>query len=113
MIRYTLHVPEQRNDGSLIEPAYFEEIEGALEVLAGGWTLTPGIGGWRGENERYREPVRLYAMDVEQDLNGNLRRALVLQAGRIADELEQEAVYLTRQDIETYFVSPARKEITA
>lgn len=109
MIRYTLHVPETLNDGALVSEETFAQIEQTILNIAGGFTITPGIGGWLGESQTYREPVRLYLIDTDEDYrHGDKLHAL---AEEIAYELEQEAVYLTRQTIETYFVSPARREI--
>lgn len=93
MTRYTLHVPETRNDGSLVEPEVFAEIEGMILDRAGGYTLTHGIGAWRGDGTTYREPVRLYAVDTD------VHAALVNIAHDVARMLDQEAVYLTAQEI--------------
>lgn len=99
MTRYTLHVPEHYNNGDPVSSEYFAEVEARIEDVAGGWTLTHGIGGWLGDDGRYREPVRLYAMDVD-DLDA-LRASIALRglAQKIARELDQEAVYLTAQEI--------------
>jgi hypothetical protein len=104
--RYTLHVPEQYNDGSLVAPEYFAHIEQAIEDVAGGWTLTHGIGGWRGEDTRYREPVRLYHVDVAHPKPGERPVDRLLDiADDIAAALGQEAVYMTAQQITTTLVT--------
>lgn len=96
MTRFTLHVPEQYNDGAAVDPAYFTDaVEPAILALSGGFTLTHGIGAWRGDDTVYREPVRLYAIDAEHDLGP----ALTAVAEGVARHLEQEAVYLTAQEI--------------
>ena len=104
MTRYTLHIPEQYNDGSPVAPEYFATVEQAVEDIAGGWTLTHGIGGWRGEDSRYREPVRLYALDTDEPLARNELQQL---AAEIGQALGQEAVYLTAQTIISTLISPA------
>lgn len=106
MTRYTLHIPEQYNDGSLIPPEDLREYEREIEEIAGGFTLTHGIGGWRGDEQTYREPVRLYSADVGHDLNSAIRRSFQALAQKIATDLSQEAIYLTRQEIETFMVAP-------
>lgn len=107
MTRYTLHVPEQYNNGDPVPPEYFAVIEREIEDYAGGWTLTHAIGGWRGEDSRYRESVRLYHVDTD---NGPAR--LLGTAEAIAQALDQEAVYLTAQEISTTLVT-SRQEVGA
>ncbi|MDE2101471.1 MAG: hypothetical protein KGL39_29770 [Patescibacteria group bacterium] len=107
MTRYTLHIPEQYNDGAPVAPEYFATVEQAVEDIAGGWTLTHGIGGWRGEDSRYREPVRLYHVDTDSAPD-----PLLDLADDIAAALGQEAVYLTAQDISTTLVT-SRQEVAA
>jgi hypothetical protein len=104
-MRYTLHVPEQYNDGLPVSPEYFATVEREIEDFAGGWTLTHGIGGWRGEDTRYREPVRLYHVDTERAPD-----PLLDIADDIAAALGQEAVYLTAQEISTTLVT-SRQEV--
>lgn len=112
MIRYTLHVPELLNDGTPVQPWQLDQLEADLLTIAGGFTQTTGQGAWRGEDGLYREPVRLYHIDTEPDA-WRTKDRLVQLAQDIAERLDQEAVYLTRQEIETFLVTPARKEIEA
>jgi len=101
MTRYTLHVPEVRNDGAPVEPEVFAEVEREILDRAEGFTLTHGIGAWRGDGTTYREPVRMYHVDGEDvDLHD-----VALYVARI---LDQEAVYLTAQEILTTLVTPER-----
>jgi hypothetical protein len=98
--RYTLHIPEQLNDGSPVGQGTFDWIERDLLDVAGGFTLTHGIGAWRGDDTVYREPVRLYSVDTADDVAAAL--TTVAQAARLA--LSQEAVYLTSTEIGTTLV---------
>ena len=110
MTRYTLHVPEQYNDGREIPGHIFDQVE--LEILqaAGGFTRTAGTGGWRGDDGNvYVEPVQLYHIDSADPTTAAV---LLLLAEDLARQLDQEAIYLTRQEITTHFVT-AREEITA
>jgi hypothetical protein len=50
--RFTLHVPEALNDGTPVGPESFDLIENALLIIGGGFTLTHGIGAWRGDGGR-------------------------------------------------------------
>jgi len=108
--RWTLHVPENYNDGSPVEPSVFEEIEDKILRLAGGFTRKLARGAWRGDEQDYHEPVGLYLIDTEDP---SLEAELLELARDIAARLSQEAVYLTRQVIDTFLVTPAREEITA
>jgi hypothetical protein len=109
--RYTLHVPVFDNAGRAIPEDSVTEIEDALTTIAGGWTMIPSaVGGWRGEDRSYRELVNLYHVDSDED---GTEAWLIALARKIAESLEQEAVYLTRQEIEAFLVAPAREEIPA
>ncbi len=111
MTRFTLHIPEQYNDGELVAPEYFAAVEQAVEDIAGGWTLTHAIGGWRGKDSRYRESVRLYHADIDGSVEHHIDRLSAL-AQDIASALNQEAVYLTAQAITRTFVY-SRQEVQA
>jgi len=96
MTRFTLHVPEANNSGDPFGPETFAAIEERLLDIAGGFTLTHGIGVWRDPEDgtTYRDPLRLYSVDAE-DTN-----EVLLSFGALADTvalaLRQECVYLTR-----------------
>jgi hypothetical protein len=104
MTRYTLHVPEQYNDGLQIGEEVHAIIEGELIGAAGGFTLTHGIGAWRSDDGTiYREPMKLYAVDSDDP---DVPCRLGELAGRVANALRQEAVYLTTAAIGTELVVP-------
>ena len=110
MTRYTLHIPEQYNDGREVPGYLLDQIELDLVDIVGGFTRTAGTGGWRGEeNVVYVEPVQLYIVD---SADPDVLRKLTDYAAWLARELAQEAIYLTAQDIQTYLVT-AREEIQA
>jgi hypothetical protein len=95
--RYTLHVPEQLNDGTPVDTAALALIEDRLLEAAGGYTLTHGVGAWRDPDTGtiYREPVALYAVDTDADIRAALRNL----ADLIVIALAQVAVYITEQDV--------------
>lgn len=96
MTRYTLHVPRFYNDGTVVPPSELDLVEGRLLDIAGGFTSTNATGAWRSPDGRvYREPVTLYHVDSELDVERELRDVAELIAAR----LEQEAVYLTSADL--------------
>jgi hypothetical protein len=97
MTRYTLTVPATLNDGAAVSLSDIAHIEARLLAIAGGLTLTHGIGAWAGESETYRESVRLYAVDTEE--SEYIAAPLRMLAEWIALTLDQEAVYLTSQEI--------------
>jgi hypothetical protein len=97
MERITLHVPETLNDGSTVSSDQFAAYENELLELAGGFTLTHGIGAWRSlAGATYREPQRLYAVDVA---DAPAVRKLLALAERMAFDLEQDVFYVTSSSI--------------
>ena len=104
MDRVTLQVPETLNDGSVTPVGQFASYEDELIEIAGGFTLGHAIGAWRSPSkESYREPLRLYAIDVP-DAQTILETVLRL-ANRIRIELAQEAVYVTVAPVEAMSVT--------
>lgn len=111
MTRLTLHVPESFNDGTPIGPEVFETVEHDLLNIGGGFTLTHGIGAWRGDDGRtYREHVRMYAVDVP-DRDAAWPRLAAL-AERLTVALDQEAVYFTESEIAPALVERAVLNVT-
>lgn len=105
--RYTLHVPLQRNDGTAVTDEEFAAIERDLLGIAGGFTSTDGVGGWLSPNGKvYREPVRIYAVDVTATDWAHQR--ILSLADFVGIALEQEAVYVTRSPIAADAVVPVR-----
>lgn len=97
--RITLHVPETLNDGTPVATERFTAYEDALIEIAGGYTLAHAIGAWQSSDGTiYREPLRLYSVDV-QDVAACLPRVHDL-ALRIRAELIQIEVYVTVSPIE-------------
>jgi hypothetical protein len=110
MTRYTLHVPEQFNDGREIPGYLLDEIELDLAERFGGYTRTSATGGWRADDGTIHiEPMQLYIVDSAAP--GTAGRLSVL-AERLARDLKQDAIYLTEQEIQTYLVT-AREEIAS
>ena len=87
MTRYTLTIPTVDYDGR--PRADFPRAAEILLADAGveGWTSVDGTGAWR----QYREPVRVYWIDDDDELEPRLVRA----AGLLAAYAQQEVVYLT------------------
>lgn len=103
MTRFTLHVPRAYNDGREVEPDVLAWIENELVDVAGGFTATEAEGAWRGPRGKlYREPVRLYHVDADEDDASFLHTV----ADAVALGLKQLAVYLTAQPIETQLREP-------
>lgn len=103
MTRHTLHVPAQLNDGQPVGAGILDYVEQRLIAYGGGFTLTEGIGAWRGDDGNvYREPVKLYAVD---SASPDTADEILLLARRICDLLDQEAVYVTAIDLTTSLVT--------
>lgn len=98
--RWTITVPQTYNDGTPLPRGTVRDIERRVAAIAGGFTATPGEGVWRGEDRLYREPVTVYTFDVGYIADGDVRQL----AEDVALLLDQEAVYVTRQDVETFLV---------
>ena len=104
MERYSITIPIHYNSGAPVPRPIFQEIEQELDQVVGGWTRLDGYGGWSGSDSYYREPIALYFVDTADP---TASEALLALARRTAEALRQEAVYVTRQEIETYLVAPA------
>lgn len=110
MTRYTLHVPENYNDGREIPGYVFDQVEQDLVDIVGGYTRTPGVGGWRSDMDTvYVEPVQVYTTD---SADPDALQKLTNLARYLAQRLGQDAIYMTAQEIQTYLVT-AREEISA
>lgn len=59
-----------------------------------------GIGSWRDGEREYRETVAVYTIDAEDSDDIHL----IEVAQMLATYCEQEAVYVTRQPIDTHLV---------
>jgi hypothetical protein len=102
--RLILHLPETFNDGRLVSVERLQAYEEELLEIAGGFTLVSATGTWRSPlGQSYREPVRLYEIDVP---NEQARERLLALAHRIALELDQEAVYVTSAPVRSWLVFP-------
>lgn len=104
--RFTLHVPIRDNDGQPFGPEVFQGIESRLlDIGGGGFSAWQGGGVWRNPDtgQVFAEPVVFYAIDaVEPEYVAEPLRDL---ASFLADALQQDAVYLTRQDIAAQLVT--------
>lgn len=109
MTRYTLHVPLYDNNFRPFPAEDLADIDSQLLGLFGGFTKAPGmVGAYRGENRDYHEPIDLYYIDTAEP---QAQDVLLRLAQRLAQQFDQEAIYVTRQEIETFLVEPAREEI--
>lgn len=101
MTRYTLTVPLEDNDGQPI-PDVHEYVRGLLAADFPAWTEVDGSGHWVGPAHiPYLEPVRVYIIDAGGANDHDELRAIATYVRRAA---RQDAVYLTRQPIETELI---------
>jgi hypothetical protein len=99
-------VPLARNDGEPVTDTELGAIEDDLFNIAGGFTSTDSTGAWRSDDGTvYREPVRVYAVDVADAIQQDAGERLLSLAEFVATALEQEAVYLTAGSIVTRLVT--------
>lgn len=108
MIRYTLTVPVYLNDGTRVPNRWTVKLERDIADIMGGFTRLDGFGGWlgagvtrEGNRKLYREPISVYQVDSGDPFAPTLMEGF---AHRVKSELEQECVYLTRQDISVTLV---------
>jgi hypothetical protein len=95
--RLALHLPETLNNGRFVPAEQLQAYEDELLGIAGGFTLVCATGAWRSPlGQCYREPMRLYEIDVVDE---RAREHVIALARRIALELEQEAVYVTSSSV--------------
>src|ERR1044071_7370605 len=101
--RYTLYVPHHNNAGAPI-PHVHTAVREELSHEFGGFTIIDALGEWRGNTE----PITLYVVDTPTyDAWSTARdpyQVLSALARRVRWQADQEAVYLTRQEIETELI---------
>jgi hypothetical protein len=103
--RYTLTLPLALNDGAPVDATTLATIEGDLLDVAGGFTATDSIGAWRApDGAVYREPVRVYTLDVPDTRDAAERIRGIADIAAIA--FDQEAIYVTRADVAPELVTP-------
>jgi len=115
MERITIHVPELLPDGSRVPANVLAAFEQQLCELASdarlmsaganeeGFTiLTGATGAWRSNEGMYREPLRLYFVDVADAESGLEVARTIADSLRVA--LDQQAVYLTVSPIDALLV---------
>ncbi len=104
MHRYTLTVPLRDNDGDSL--AFLHSgVSGRLAREFGGLTvLRDAVGVWSAPDAANpgREPVKVYIVDTAREDALALLQRLAASIARFAG---QDAVYLTRQPIETFLVT--------
>ena len=97
MTRYTLTVPVCLNDGTRVPNRWTVKLERDMADIMGGFTRADGMGGWKSpDGSLVLEPVHLYAVDSDDPFAPTLMEGF---AHRVKSELEQQCVYLTRQNL--------------
>lgn len=109
MIRYTITAPNTDNDGRLAPdgirpmPAYADYARKLVLGRFNGATATRGRGYWRApDGAEYSDSVTVWTIDARPE---DYSTVLAI-AREIAAYARQEAVYVTRQNIETELVAP-------
>ncbi len=109
MLRYTLTLPMTRNNGRDLT-AEHAHIRSRLLRDFDGFTAHKARGYWRGADDmRYAENVVVYTVDVDPTAhkwrgNGGPFNVLRELAEALKLTCEQEAIYLTRQPVETFLI---------
>lgn len=100
--RATLHVPKFLNNGTPVEESFVVALEDTLVARFGAFTRTGCTGVWKSDDGTvYTDKQCLYHIDVchENDIHG-----LRYVADEVREQLAQECVYVTVQQISTYLV---------
>lgn len=106
MLRFTLTIPTNDNDGNPILSVRYARKFFEGSPIIDGWTSTESFGHWTSpDGKTYAEPVTVLSIDTEND--SEVRALLFQLAELIAEVYSQEYVYVTEQPITTYLV-PAR-----
>ena len=103
--RYTVTVPLALNDGTPLDAVTLDTLERELLDIGGGFTATDAQGAWRADDGTiYRDPVRVYALDIPDTPHN--RAAIMRFADAVAIAADQLAVYVTESPIVTHLVTP-------
>ena len=104
--RFTLTVPTTYPDrapdylAGNTARAVHEVVRQRLTDIAGGFTCTSAVGGWRSPSQRIdTETVKVYAVDVDSPHADDVPPKLRSLALWVKESMYQDAVYLTRQPI--------------
>lgn len=90
---WTIVIPVLLNDRS--PNVYIPWWEQSLLEACGGFTVTDGTGVWKGQNQRYDEPVKVYTVA------GDVPRAL-LEDAKVT--MDQEALFCSVRKQEVMFI---------
>jgi hypothetical protein len=97
---YTITIPDTLNDGTPVLDDYFETLESRFCDVFGGFLHVLGLGGFKGEHRVYHEAVTVYQLHGTHD---HLAWLLAL-AEDVKRDLKQEAVYITRANLDAWMV---------
>ncbi len=101
MVRYTITLPTHDNDGHDLADVHEQAREYLLRHF-GAFTAHEALGAWRGAERTYAEPVVAYAVDVPDTRESYASLHALAQALKASGG--QEAIYLTRQPVDTWLV---------
>ncbi len=101
MLRYTLTLPTRDNDGLRLSHAH-AWLRTELLGHFGAYTAHRAVGAWRGTSGAYTEPVRVYTIDAPDTSESYAKLRALAEALKVS--CGQEAIYLTRQPVETWLV---------
>lgn len=101
MVRYSLTLPTHDNAGRDLRAAH-KRASTYLLAHFGAYTAHDAEGAWNGVGTTHSEPVVVYTVDAPDTSEACAR--LHALATQLKADARQEAVYLTRQLIETWLV---------
>ncbi len=101
VLRYTLTLPMTGNNGRDLTAEHLRT-EDYLVRHFSAYTAHRAVGAWRGADGNYAEPVRVYTVDAPDTSESYAKLRALAQDLKLT--CEQEAIYLTRQPVETWLV---------
>ncbi len=101
VLRYTLTLPTHDNDGLGLSHAH-ACLRAELLGHFGGFTVHEARGHWSGADGNYAEPVLVYTVDAPDTSESYAKLRALAAALKVS--CGQEAIYLTRQPVETWLV---------
>jgi hypothetical protein len=100
-VRYSLTLPMRDNNGADLTAQHKRACTRLLAHF-GAFTAHSAEGAWSGVDREYTEPVVVYTVDAPDDSESFARLHALATCMRAA--CRQEAIYLTRQPVETWLV---------
>ena len=99
MVKIEATFPKRDNEGNLFRSSSFRAVEVYLLEVAGGYTVTECIGGWKDDEKVYIDYSFVYSVVVDAILADAVMSAL---KDRIINDFRQHSAWITYHDINIF-----------